>query len=148
MSKHDEMVQMHDLTMQTMANNRRSKARGQAIQAHAENLDLRQREADLHREIEALREAVTAATSVVRKLLVSDTALRTTITHLRDAWKSDAPASTARLEIENTIGEFYNHRFNANAADPQFSELAEHKIQNEANSIKQAADLALPGDDV
>jgi len=143
MSKHDEMVQIHDLTMQTIANNRRSEARGNALQLHAENLELRRTISDLMKKNEELRDVVKAASSVIREELRNDAALRETINHVRDTWKQDSPQSTARQEVETTINEFYKRSHDAKLLDQKYRDLAEQRIQKALVRIRQDAKEAL-----
>jgi len=146
MSKHDEMAQMHDLTMQTMANNRRSEARGKAAQLHGENLELQHRSKELEKENRDLRESIKAASSVVRSALINSDALRKTVAHLRNAWKEDSPTSQTRQKIDDAIDAYYNNCYDLNAADPYFRNLADQRVQDAMKRSQKRADDSLEED--
>lgn len=140
----EDMIAVHDLTMDTIANNRRSKSRGAMIQTHGENLELQRQAAQLAEENEELRETIQAVSSLVRTNLINSDALKKTIAHLRSAWQEESPSSEARQQIDEGLDNFYNEAYDANSADPRFGETASQRVEQAKNKAKQQSKARRP----
>lgn len=117
-SKQDEAFGMHDLTMQTLANNRRSHSRGQMLQAHSENLDLIQSNQRLKEQVAELQALLNALSAFTQQCIVRSRALKKTIQNLRATWKAEGPESSCWKTTDAGIEAFFTATFEAILADP------------------------------
>ena len=138
-AKQEDMIGVHELTMATIADNRRSQARGKMLQTHNQNMDLIQKNADLERENEELRETINSVTSLARTSLIRSDALIKTIDHLRKAWQEDAPASTVREEVDQGVETFFTEKYRENLSDPKVGDDVDAKITHAKNQAKITA---------
>ena len=134
-SKQDEAFGMHDLTMQTLANNRRSRARGQMLQAHSENLDLLRSNQRLKEQVAELQALLNALSALTRKCMVRSGAMKKTVQHLRATWKAEGPESSCWKTTDAAIGAFFTAAYDEILADPAQSSY----IQSEIHGVLRRA---------
>lgn len=128
-SKQDEAFGMHDLTMQTLANNRRSHSRGQMLQAHSENLDLLRSNQRLKEQVAELQALLNALSASTQQCMVRSHALKKTIQHIRATWKAEGPESSCWKTTDAAIEAFFTTTYDEILADPAQSSYIQSEIE-------------------
>lgn len=129
----ENLVEANALTDRIISDNRRTHARGAALQARGENLDLLKKNGDLTREAQELRDQkqalegkLEAVSILARTRFVDSEALRKTIVHLEKAWGKESPESKAlaetSAELDAVHREAYTEIWNDPATTTKFGE--------------------------
>lgn len=144
-AKQEDMIGIHELTMATIVDNRRSQARGKMLQTHNQNMDLTQKNADLERENQELRETVESMISLAKISLIRYDAMLKTVDYLRNKWQEDAPMSLTRIEADKGVEAFFTETYRENQSDPKVIDEVEAKISHAKNHSKKTARTRRPG---
>jgi hypothetical protein len=129
----ENLVQANAVTDQIMKDNRRTQARGAALHARGENIDLIRKNQELSQEAQQLRDEkealegkLEAVSVLARTRFVDSEALRKTIVHLEKAWGTESPNSPAlektSSDLDNVHREAYTEIWNDPATTKKFND--------------------------
>lgn len=123
---HQSMIDANEFTRTTNAEARRREARGKAVIAQVENIELSQKNIALNQETETLKQKnqeleqkLEAVSALARTRFVDSEALRKTVVHLEKAWGKESPHSKSLAETSAELDDVHKNEYSKIWNDPE-----------------------------
>lgn len=145
-----DLIEAHEFIRTTNVEARRREARGKAVIAQVENIELFQKNNALTKETEALKQKnqeleqkLEAVSALAKTRFVDSEALRKTIVHLENAWGKENPQSKALSETSDNLDNVHRNAYVDMWNDPQTNIKfnAEIKKSEERQAAKKRSRL-------
>lgn len=139
--RHQQLINDERASIDRRRISTRQKLLHQALQNGSlihENAALEKNVAVLEGRVALLEAQLESVSSLARTKLINSAALLKTIRHLRDAWGSDQPHSSVRIEIDDSLDSYYKDSIEVCNVDRDLLTNISGQIQASIDKAKPA----------